>query len=107
MSKRITVDTQMTNNDAVVRALEKMGVAYQVHGKSFTFTQGAIPRGSLDTQTGVLTTDDMWGKAEQFNPLRQSYSEIVCLDDYQKEGVVVDERIVEHNGDIVLMWHNA
>jgi len=109
MSMRITSKTEIKDITLAKKALAQLKMKYTEQGKTLQITSGKFAhRVVIDTSTGVVNydSDDRFSDKD-FNAFRQAYTEAVFNQNAQRDGVTIDERQVQSNGDIVLMFHTA
>lgn len=107
MSRRIENETNMTDKNLAIHALQLAGVSHQVQGNSIYFTSGALADAVLNLTTGIVAGDEDYVNVESLGLLRQYYSEAMVKQECAKQGTIIDERQVNSEGEIVLMWHTA
>ena len=108
MSKRITTKTSMKDKELAKRGLNLAKIAFCEDGNRLRIADGRFRGVYLNTLTGEIVSDsDFDLKDADFNPIRQAYSEALCHKRAQIDGIQIEERTVEHNGDIVLLCHMA
>lgn len=108
MSRRIENQTEITDKDLALRAIQLAGMECKVHGELIRITSGSMSGASVNLKTGLIFGDEDFGHTEEsLGMLRQYYSEALFKRDCARQGTVVDQRQVDANGDIVLMWHTA
>lgn len=109
MSRRITTKTSITDKDLAEQALKQAGIQYQDQGTSIRFTSGEMANATLDLTTGTISGDSDFGHTKErlVGLLRQHYSEAQVKREYAKLGAVIDERQIDNQGNVVLMWHMA
>jgi hypothetical protein len=108
MSRRITNQTNITDKAIALHALQMAGIDHQVQGNSIYFKSGALANAVLNLNTGMISGDSDHGHTkESLGMLRQYYSEAVVKSECAKQGVMIDERQTDQEGNIILMWHMA
>ncbi len=108
MSHRVTTETQIKDKELAASTLTKLGAKYSVSGNSILITSGPMANASIDLSTGRVTGDtDFRHSSALFGDLVQAYGESKYRAECAKQGVSVESRIVEKNGDIVLMCARA
>ena len=106
MSRRIETRTEITDKDLAVQALEQAGIDYSVSGNFIYLKSGDFENARIDLRNGSVVGDsDYAGHSETtFGILRQYYSEAKVRDTYLKEGVTIEGRDLNANGEVVLTW---
>ena len=108
MSRKITNKVNITDRELAKDALSLAGCEFKDEGKTLFITSGTLCNASLCLETGVLSGDSDFGhSAAKFGVLRQYYAEAQVRQEYAKNGTTVDEKQVDEEGNIVLMWHMA
>lgn len=107
MSRRIENETNITDKEMAVRAIQLAGMEHQVQGNHIYIKSGVLAGASLNLTTGVIAGDEDFHSEESLGMLRQYYSEAVFKRECSRQGTIIDQRQVNTDGDIVLMWHTA
>lgn len=108
MSRRIENQTNITDKDLACRALQLAGMDYQVQGDTIHIKSGSMASARLNLKTGMVSGDSDFGHTEDsLGVLRQYYSEALFKRECARQGTVIDQRQVDANGDVVLLWHTA
>jgi len=107
MSHRVTTQTSMKNAANVKEACKQQDVSFQEHGTTIRFTSGPLNTASLDLTTGTITGDTDRHSASTLGALKQAYGEVSYRFECMKQGITVESRTVEKNGDITLMCASA
>lgn len=108
MSRRIETRTEITDKDLAIQALEQAGIAFTVNGDYINLQSGNLKDARINLRNGSVTGDSDYGHNEaKFGVLRQYYSEAKVRDAFLKEGVTVDGREVNDDGEVVLTWSMA
>ena len=108
MSKRVTTKTAVKDKDLAKRGLTLAKINFREEGNNLRIIDGKFRGVTVNTSTGEIVSDSDYGlKDADFNQIRQAYSEAICHKRAQVDGIQIDERTVERNGDIVLLCHMA
>ena len=108
MSRRVSTKTNITNKDVAVSALNFAQVQHSVSGNRIFLSSGPLRGAVLDLETGDLSGDTDFGHNEHtFEVIKQYYAEALFRVEASKIGTTIDQRTVDHEGNIVLMWHTA
>lgn len=103
MSKRITVKTNITDVNYASTALQQAGWGFVVNGNVVQITSGPCRNANIDLRTGDVSGDTDWKHTSaSLGQLRQGYAEVKFRAEAFKEGVQINQRIVEKNGDVRL-----
>lgn len=106
MSRRITTETNITDKAVALEALELAGIEHNVQGDTIYMSSGDFRNARLDLRTGTISGDSDFGHdSEQFGVLRQYYGEALFRAEARKNGTTIEQREVNEEGDVVLMWH--
>jgi uncharacterized protein (DUF1499 family) len=106
MSHRVTTQTDMKNKDYVVQACKSAGISYVEAGKDLIrFTSGGVQNAVLNLRTGEISGDTDYGHTrDKLGALRQAYGEAAYRAECLKQGITVEDRQVDREGNVVLMW---
>lgn len=105
MSRRITTETNITDRDMAIEALELADISYTVQGDSIFMSSGDFRNARLDLKTGAISGDSDYGHtSEKFGLLRQHYGEAMVRAEARSNGTTIESRDVDEEGNIVLMW---
>lgn len=109
MSRIITTRTEIKDKALAMQAFKQAGVSCIEQGDRFLrFTSGSMRNALLDLETGTITGDSDFGHEDGLGGvLRQYYSEAQFKQEALKIGTTIDEREVNKEGEIVLLWHTA
>jgi hypothetical protein len=95
----------MKDKELASQALNMAGIVFEVHDNLITMTSKSWRQAQLDLGTGVITGDSDFGhSSEQLGLLRQYYGEASARLDCLKAATIIDERLMNVEGDIILMW---
>lgn len=106
MSHRVTTDTEIKDKALAIQACKTAGISYTEQGNDvIRFTSGGLQNATLDLRSGRITGDTDYGHTQdKLGALRQAYGEAKYRYECQKQGISIESRQTEKNGDIVLMW---
>jgi hypothetical protein len=108
MSHRVTTQTEIKDRALAIQALKSAGLSYNEVGSTIQITSGRMASASIDLNTGLISGDTDYGhNQDSLGMLRQYYGEAKYRLECNKQGVMIESRAVEKNGDIVLMWATA
>jgi hypothetical protein len=106
MSRRVTTETNITDKAVALEALDLAGIEYRVQGDTVYMSSGDFRNARLDLRSGTISGDDDYGHtSERFGVLRQYYGEAMFRQEAAKSGTTIEQREVNEEGDVVLMWH--
>jgi hypothetical protein len=104
MSHRVTTETEIKDKALLTAACKTAGINFTGDGDVIRFTSGPLANATLDLKSGRITGDTDYGHSkEALGVLKQGYSEATYRAACMREGVQIESRNVEKNGDIVLM----
>lgn len=106
MSHRVTTETEIKDKALAIAALKTAGISYVEQGNDvLRFTSGRMANASLDLRTGRITGDTDYGHTQDgLGVLRQNYGEAKYRQECLKQGVSIESREVDREGNIILMW---
>jgi hypothetical protein len=106
MSHRVTTQTEIKDKTLAIQAIKGAKLQYrEVGNDQLVITSGGMNNATIDLRTGVISGDSDYGHdKENLGVLRQHYSEAKFRAESLKNGVSIESRVVEKNGDVVLMW---
>jgi hypothetical protein len=108
MSRRITQNTDITNKELAIMALNAAKISFEEQGEILYLKSGAFQNATLNLKTGTISGDSDFGhRKEEFGLLRQHYAEAESRLACQRIGDTIDERSLNAEGDIVLMCHTG
>jgi hypothetical protein len=105
MSHRVTTETEIKDKALLMQACKTAGITFADHGNDHVrFTSGKLSNAVLDLRTGRITGDTDYGHTESgLGVLRQAYGEAKYKDECHRQGISIESRTVDKNGDIILM----
>ena len=102
MSHRVTTETEIKDKALAVKALKQAGMAYQEHGENITITSGPMRSASIDLRSGVVSGDSDFHSREVLGMLKQYYGEAKYRKECEIQGIQIESREIQANGDIIL-----
>lgn len=104
MSHRVTTETEIKDRVLLTQAAKAAGITFTEHGNTVRFTSGAMSGATLDLGTGRITGDSDYGHtASGLGALRQSYGEATYRNQCGRQGIQIESRTLDREGNIVLM----
>jgi hypothetical protein len=105
MSHRVTTDTEIKDKTLAIQACKTAGISYVEQGNdSLRFTSGKLNNATLDLRSGRITGDSDYGHtSEALGVLKQAYGESKYRQECMKQGISIESRVVDQQGNIVLM----
>lgn len=105
MSKKITTQTDITENEHATAALRKAGFSFRAEGDSrLRITSGPMAHAVIDLSTGKVEGDDQLHSRDTLGALRGLYAESKLHAEILKGGGSILERNEQKNGDIELIY---
>lgn len=111
MSQRVFTETEIKDVNALREAAKEIGVPITESGDRVAFggkwagpTVGGIQYGSgIDVKSGELYYDREFFTPETFNPLKQAYAVAKYQIECMRQGVQIESKEVDTQGNVVLM----
>lgn len=104
MSHRVTNRTKIRNRDLAVQAMQTAGFAYsEISDGVFHITGGKMNGATLDTSTGIISSDSGYHGRADLNALNQPYAELLARKEAMVRGIQVESKQVLADGRIRLM----
>jgi hypothetical protein len=105
MSHRVTTDTEIKDLNLLTAACKSASINFSDMGNSqIRFTSGSLNNATLDLKSGRITGDSDYGHtATGLSALKQHYGEAKYKAECLRQGIQIESRTVQSNGDIVLM----
>ena len=105
MSHRVTTETQMQDKALAIQACKAAGInAVEQGNDMLRFTSGKLANATLDLRTGRITGDTDYGHTgDSLGAIQQHYGEAKYRQECLKQGISVESRMVDREGNIVLM----
>lgn len=108
MSHRVTVQTEIKDRALAIEALKAAGVSYREQGEVLHLTSGGYENTTLNLKTGAISGDTDYGhNAGKLGLLRQNYSEAAFRQESFRQGISIQDRSVDKDGNIVLHCRTA
>jgi hypothetical protein len=108
MSRRITTQLNIEDENLAVEALNLAGYNFTKQGSSLFITDGILRNAVVNLVSGEIEGDSDYGHTEEnFSVLRQYYAEAQIRAECLKNGTTIDERATDSEGNIILMAHMA
>lgn len=104
MSHRVTTETEIKDKALATQACKAAGVSYVEQGNDMLrFTSGKLNNATLDLRTGRISGDTDYGHTnEGLGALMQHYGEAKYRMECLKQGIAIESRLVDREGNIVL-----
>lgn len=104
MSRRITIETELTDLQALQQACEALSLKHSVNGDTLTIQTGGYYGGySFDTRTGKMTGDEDYMRGFLREGLHQQYSKALVMRTMFEQGHIIEQETVLANGDIEIL----
>lgn len=104
MSHRVTTETEIKDKVLLAQACKTAGVTFAESGETIRFTSGPMSNAVLDLWSGRITGDSDYGHTSSgLGVLRQAYGEAKYKNECARQGIQIESRTVDHEGNIVLM----
>lgn len=108
MSRRVTTKTEIKDKSIAINALKKAGYAYSERGSTLSITSGPLRGAMIDLTTGDISGDSDYSHTEDsLGKFRQNYSEAKYTSELQRQGITIESRNVNREGDIELVYVTA
>lgn len=104
MSHRVTTSTEIKDKALAIQAAKAAGVSFSEEGDTLRFTGGDLKNAVLNLKTGQITGDTDYGHtAEKLGLLKMHYSEAKYNLECARQGIMVESRTVNQNGEVELI----
>jgi hypothetical protein len=105
MSHRVTTETEIKDKALLTQACKTAGVTFAEMGQeSIRFTSGPLSNAVLDLRSGRITGDSDYGHTTSgLSILKQHYGEAKYKNECARQGIQIESRNVDHEGNIILM----
>lgn len=104
MSHRVTTDTEIKDKTLAIQVLNQAGIQFQDQGNSLTILSGPMRNATLNLTTGRVSGDTDHGHNEKvLGALRQSYGEAKYRSECHRQGIQIESRTVDREGNVILM----
>jgi hypothetical protein len=95
----------MKDKAILAHACKMAGQAFVEQGQTVRFTGGRLNNAVLDLKTGRISGDTDYGHtSDGLGELRQTYSEVLYKNKLNLEGIAIESRTVNAEGNVVLMY---
>lgn len=102
MSRRITVSTEMTDNQALERVCRDKAWAHEVQGHQFQITSGPLGGCRVNVRTGEFQGDTDYASPEVMTGFVQMYGEALWMNRIEATGIL-ESREVQQDGTVTLI----
>ena len=107
MSHRVTTQTEIKDRELALGAFKAAGIKFRDLGSNtFEVTTGRSTA-TLNLTNGQIEGDDMRWKEADFDVLKQHYAEQSLLWNLRRQGHTVQNREVNKEGDIVILYQTT
>jgi len=105
MSHRVTTETEIKDKALLAQACKTANVSFSEMGnETIRFTSGPLSNAVLDLKSGRITGDTDYGHTKSgLDTLKQHYGEAKYKNECSRQGIQIESRSVDHEGNIVLM----
>ena len=105
MSHRVTTETEIKDKAMLTQACKTAKITFVDQGaNAVRFTSGSMNNAVLDLTTGRISGDSDYGHtASGLGVLRQAYGEAKYQMECARQGIQIESRITDHEGNIILM----
>lgn len=104
MSHRVTTQTELKDKALAMQAAKSAGVGVVDEGNSLRFTSGPLNHAVLDLKTGQITGDTDYGHTtDKLGALKMHYSEAKYKLECARQGIMIENRQVNKDGEIEMI----
>lgn len=105
MSHRVTTETEIKDKVMLTQACKTANISFVDQGQDqVRFTSGALANAVLDLKSGRISGDSDYGHTSSgLGVLRQAYGEAKYKSECARQGIQIESRSLDHEGNIVLM----
>lgn len=104
MSHRVTTETEIKDKALLTQACKTANITFSEHGETIRFTSGSMSGATLDLKSGRITGDSDYGHTHDgLGVLKQAYGEAKYKNECSRQGIQIESRTVDREGNIVLM----
>ena len=104
MSHRVTTQTEVKDKALAIQAAKAAGINVTEDGDYLRFTSGALNHAVLDLRTGLISGDTDFGHtSEKLGLIKMHYSEAKYKLECARQGIMVESRMVNKNGEIEMI----
>lgn len=108
MSHRVTVQTEIKDRALAIDALKAAGIQYREQGDFLYLTSGGYENSTLNLKTGQIQGDTDYGhNAGKLGVLRQHYAEAQFKQEAFRQGISIQSRTTDKDGNVVLHCRTA
>lgn len=108
MSHRVTVQTEIKDRALAIEALKAAGIQYREQGEVLYLTGQGFDSSTLNLKTGAISGDTDYGhNAGKLGVLRQHYAEAQFKQESFRQGISIQSRTVDKDGNVVLHCRTA
>lgn len=104
MSHRVTTRTDVKDKALALQAAKAANMGVVDEGTRLRFTSGALSNAVLDLSTGEISGDTDYGHtADKLGIFRMHYGEAKYKLECARQGIMVESRTVNKNGEIEMI----
>jgi len=104
MSHRVTTQTEIKDKALAAQAAKAAGLTFVEEGDTLRFTSGSMKNAVLNLRTGQIMGDTDYGhSAEKLGAFKMWYSEAKYNLECARQGIMVETRSMNENGEIELI----
>jgi len=108
MSRRVTTKTEIKDKALAEQALKLANMHYRDEGDALYITSGALANARINLTTGEISGDtDYRHSQESLGAIRQFYGEAKYRQECLRQGITIESRTVNREGDIELVCMTA
>jgi hypothetical protein len=108
MSRRVTTKTEIKDKALAIQALKTADMSYREEGDSLFITSGALANARINLTTGEISGDsDYRHTTESLGALRQFYGEAKYRQECLRQGITIESRTINREGNIELVCMTA
>jgi len=108
MSHRVTVQTEIKDRMLAIDSLKAANIQYREQGDTLYLTSGGFENATLNLKTGQVSGDTDYGhNVGKLGVLRQHYAEAKFKQESFRQGISIQSRTVDRDGNIVLHCRTA
>jgi hypothetical protein len=104
MGHRGTTETEIRDKTLLAEACKIAGVTFTRSGERVRFTSGQLQNATLELRTGRIEGDTDDGHTpSSLGTLRQAYAEAKYNSECLRQGITIESRTIDREGNVVLM----
>jgi hypothetical protein len=104
MSHRVTTSTEIKDKALAMQAAKAAGIGVTEDGSFLRFTSGALNHAVLDLRTGQISGDTDFGHTQdKLGLLKLHYSEAKYKLECARQGIMIESRTINRNGEIEMI----